>query len=1326
MELNMKSLFYLIGLLMATLVAVAISIISRMPSRYLFSLLFGALTFLIFVLIQNDVGPKRVNLRAKFAFKLSQEFFVLVVYAVSIIIVLLVPSDSGSQFVSWLSIPVINYVRLLAGLLLSSILPGYGLLRLIDRKRRFNGLASLVFSFFISVFLMALASFAAIFASVPISDIYWVTLTLNLAIFAGFSLTFLKKHEVAPDERNRSSASYRIDYLIIACILLFFVIGWIVYYSSYQLGSTGDMWEHYYIFSHVSKGALFSSSHLSYLGPETWFSLHYLALFELTGFPSLNGWMIYAFINFFYVLGFYLMVRELVGDKHPRVPPIATVMATIFAGFGWIVALLIESNSNWFTALNLTSNPDWFSVLTAAGSATYNDIVYSFLYGPIPMFFSLGVLFSLIYLMVHRSRFSFISAFLTVALVVQGFLVHSPEIIMFFVFYFCFLFFVDRKEFGRLKRFSISILIGLITILVIGFPFPSHFYWGAEQSLIFVFLAIGATFFLIKLRSKSMFTFSFPRRLSIVLLCLVWVLYGLSFLVWNSTLDQDVVGQLGAIGLKPWYMYPITSGILLLLALSGLTVLVAGRNFKLKNAKFLVLALVAFFLIGKTISFVNVTLFFAGYWEKRFYSFMVIPLSILGAFFVAEIIPKFSLVISRKLKMPLARHVLVGLLVSAIILSGVASNVLSLDRLSIASQSDPLAKYSLPELQALDFLRTNTSASATVLGLSTDSTYVNSTDSNYLAYVFSGMNHVTSPYWFTSYPILQFVDITNPELALKMLYSLNVTYVFATKSDLEAQSSGYIANHLLKFLPIVFQNSNVTIYQVPKLNPPSSVSNFTLAVPGEELNNLSNQTFLGASANRTIYLPIDMLAESGFDYSIKIAEDGSLFNSKYIILPSDNGWTAEQINSYLAWVNNGGTLIALNGDGPGAFAKQLSINSVSTESLFVDQAIGKSGTVEVGNLNVNSSLFSGDSEVKVVANYFGKNTMSVPLAFSKQIGKGEILYVNVSPLFDSQGSNSSTNFQKIGNLFGILGLDAPTYKDIADNLRWKYLGYDITSIRDYAIFNGSVQVVSNSTIIPYNQFTVSNLSLANVIGTINGSPIHNSITLQNVTISGLLEDGAVHSVIESQNSQNFTIVPSNYGRYSCLLLGNATNISMQVPEEGITFAAISGENDKFNIKLESGTISVENITIPSGAANPTTFGDITVSGIGIENKMFVFTYVPSVTVIPSVTVNETAIFPEAYFPSYINGIVGDLVTFNGTIHFNYDCSSDNAIVMTNFSYSGIPYSGHQTPQINMLDWEIINIRWYSILTSPLFIFCSGLTVLIVFLVHKRLKIDKIK
>jgi hypothetical protein len=1293
----------MLGLIMALLSAFAILAISRMPSRFLFAVLFGALTFLIFALLQNNVErlvSKPFNLSLRFQFKFSRECFVLLIYAISIFLVLLIPSFSDAQFVNWQSIPATNYIRLLAGLLLSSILPGYGLLRFIDRKRRFDGLASIVFSFFISVFLMALITFATIAANLTISNIFWLSLILNLVILVAYSFTFVKKNKPAMDQENDVRVSHRIDFLIIACIFLFFVIGWIVYYSSYQLGSTGDMWDHYYTVLHVLKGGLFSSSHLSYLNVETWFSLHYIAVFQLIGFPLLNGWMVYAFINFFYVLAFYLMVRGIVGDKYPKIPIIATVIATLFAGFGWIEALRIASNYSY-----------WSDALAVAGNSTYNDIIYSFIYGPIPQYFSLAVLFALIYLLTNKGKFSATCAFLTVVLIAQGLLVHSPEIIFLAIFYFCFIVFCNREDFGRLIKYSLSILLGFFAVFVIGLPFASHFYFNMALILPVLVILICLTFAPIYIRTKNTFhlTFSrritgikvtiktlvFSRKISIFIICLVWFFYVLSYFAWNYTLNLDLTGNLAAVGLKPWYIYPINSGMSLLLGLLGITLLILDKKTGLSNAKFLGLSLLSFFVAGILLSFVNIYFNIANvastYWEKRLYSFMVIPLSIFGAFFITQVSFKLHFSNLGKKHRSVIMNVLVGLLIVIVIVSGVSSNVLALDNVFLGSQSDSLASCSKAELEALDFLRTNASAGATVLGLSTDS--------NRLAYVFSGMNHLNSPYWFTINRSYQYIDITNPELALKTLYSLNITYLFATKNELETlPSNGYIASHLLKYLPIAFQNSEITIYQVPKLNPPSSDSNLTLAVPSSIFDALSSSDG-PAPSNRTFYFPIDMLAESGLDYSIKIIEDGSIFNSKYIVLPSDKGWTDEQITDYLAWINNGGKLIVLNGDGLGDFAKQLAISSNSYYPFLVNKASGKSVTVELGTLPT-SSVFSSDDEVKVIADYINEHNQLVPLAFSKQVGNGEILYVNLNPLFENLVSFNGTlpiNFQKMGSLFNLLSLDTAIFKDIPADIRWEYLGYNATSIRDYGQIEGAVYLKSNSAIIPYYQFNAGSLKIVNITGTIDGSSVREPISQQDIIVKNLIAKGAVCSIIESQG---LFLVPSNYGSYSILLLEPAFNISMQVPEGGITFSVVTSENKTYDVSLQSGMVFLDNITTDQPTTSNIFVNTALPRDINLDNQTLIFANVPSLSV------SGTTYFSEAYIPNYINPINGLSVKITGTVHFKFDCSSDNFIVLTNFGYSGRFQTVQETTKVDFFKWELTAVPWANILSSPTFIiFC---------------------
>jgi hypothetical protein len=731
---------FILAFLCSLVVAVAISSISRIPSRFVFSVIFAAITFLICCSILPDANLNFRHARAKsfglvstFNFNALKEFFVPTVYVTFLIVVIVIPPTNTMQFTDWLQIPVANYVRLFAGLLLSSILPGYGLLRLIDKRKKFVGVDSLVFSFFISVFLMSLVAYALMVLNISITYNYWATLVLNMVIFVLFSYTIVRKRKnEASYEEHEKSSSWKLDYLILGCIFAFFVAGWVVLYSSYNLGSPGDMWDHYGSFMQVMKGVnLFSPPHLAYLGSESWFVLHYISVAQLGGFPTVNGWMVYAFINFFYILAFYQMVRGIIGKKYPKIPAVATVVGVLFAGFGWIKAISLSSDSG--TA--------WAQALSSAGHLTYNDIIYVFLYGPIPQYLSLAVMCSLLYLMVREKDFGFASTFLTVILVSTSYLVHMPELVLFFVFYYCYLFFVGKKQVKHLKRFTFSILIGIFIVLILGIPFPSHFFYDQKLPLLILLISTIMTFVPMYLKGRIHFSFVFPRKLSTLVIALVWAFYGLSFLAWSATQNLDITGNLVAIGLKPWYMWPITQGISGLLLLLGVTYLVTAQRAEIKNLKFLLSSLVSFLIVGKILSYVNINIMNTGYWEKRFTTFTIIPISVIGAFFIIEALTKFSSKISpQRIKTYPAESAIATFLIALVVISGVSSMVLALDYNLSTAKDNPYACISNGEMEALEYLRRNAPADSTVLGLSTRS--------NRIVSVFSGMNHLNSPYWF--------------------------------------------------------------------------------------------------------------------------------------------------------------------------------------------------------------------------------------------------------------------------------------------------------------------------------------------------------------------------------------------------------------------------------------------------------------------------------------------------------------------------------------------------------------------------------------------------
>jgi hypothetical protein len=472
----------------------------------------------------------------------------------------------------------------------------------------------------------------------------------------------------------------------------------------------------------------------------------------------------------------------------------------------------------------------------------------------------------------------------------------------------------------------------------------------------------------------------------------------------------------------------------------------------------------------------------------------------------------------------------------------------------------------------------------------------------------------------------------------------------------------------------------------------------------------------GVLENRSFNLPIDMLAESGLDYCIKYGGDFSIFDSNYVVLSSDRGWSSVQVNQYLDWVNNGGKLIVLNGDGLGFFAKILSISSKLNGTAFVNKAGNDSSIVTIGNMSV-SSLFSRDNAVKEVADYVDGNNQSVPFAFSKEEGRGEIVYLDVNPLFDVLNSANGTSwsyFKEMGGLFNLISLNTPVFQDAPADTRWKYIGYDSTFVRNYVQFNGSardkpgfINVASNSIIIPYNEYGVDALTLTNTSGTIDGLQISQPLVLQNVTISNFSTKSGLNSTIHSENSSAF-LISTNYGSYSCMLLTSPSNISLQVPPEGISFSVNSASGKKNVINLQSGNLLLQNLKTPVSSS---ILYNLTIPDkIQLDNWTFVLCRTPSIWIWGNTS------FSKAYVPNYILSVADDSLNINGTVVFKYDCSSDSVIVLNDFGYSGTPQTGRGS--INMTYWEIKAVDdgsepWNSILISPLFIICIIVLVLLI-------------
>ena len=77
-------------------------------------------------------------------------------------------------------------------------------------------------------------------------------------------------------------------------------------------------------------------------------------------------------------------------------------------------------------------------------------------------------------------------------------------------------------------------------------------------------------------------------------------------------------------------------------------------------------------------------------------------------------------------------------------------------------------------------------------------------------------------------------NTTSLESVITLLYNYNIRYLYVAYRDLQYISqvhNSYIFSHLIQNLPVIFNNSDVKIYEFSKLTPPAEKSSIGLVVP---------------------------------------------------------------------------------------------------------------------------------------------------------------------------------------------------------------------------------------------------------------------------------------------------------------------------------------------------------------------------------------------------------------------------------------------------------------------------------------------------------------
>ncbi len=295
------------------------------------------------------------------------------------------------------------------------------------------------------------------------------------------------------------------------------------------------------------------------------------------------------------------------------------------------------------------------------------------------------------------------------------------------------------------------------------------------------------------------------KNLAIVSLVFIYILAVLSYVFLVPSLGLYQVAGTYSV---PWFYYPM------LLGMSGLLGVV-GLVFVLKERKlFLALSLILLFVlctfaIGRTVSLVN-TKFFTGFYESRFIVYLLFGFSIFASVALLKIKGYFSSVNQKKTH----KIVISCFMVCLIVVSGASTTFLNVDywyKFSNENQNNPTSS----ELNAVNYLSNIFDADPTAFVVTVTSK----------SQLFANLA-IPAGYVYSPAPLY---TAANPETALQYLYSPGFShpYLYMNSRDFvflkdNGYDNRYFAKHLLPMLPIVYENPEVTIYNMSGFATPES------------------------------------------------------------------------------------------------------------------------------------------------------------------------------------------------------------------------------------------------------------------------------------------------------------------------------------------------------------------------------------------------------------------------------------------------------------------------------------------------------------------------
>lgn len=419
-------------------------------------------------------------------------------------------------------------------------------------------------------------------------------------------------------------------------------------------------------------------------------------------------------------------------------------------------------------------------------------------------------------------------------------------------------------------------------------------------------------------------------------------------------------------------------------------------------------------------------------------------------------------------------------------------------------------------------------------------------------------------------------------------------------------------------------------------------------------------------------------ALSQIEYSIVMEDDPSRFNYSTLIIPNDlnllNYAESQNFQQYLQWVNSGGTLIVIDslGNSPSyeindstvaysGFANLLSIYYETSTQTDGIQSQTRSFNFPLTTIPVYRS---SSEDTETIAYYTLKGTPVSSCAFTKNVGSGKIIYLELYPYLQEIENSSSEARRNLFENAGLLlnMLDIGLRKNVSN---WTNYFPQFEYIKNPVFLEGRVSIATDY--VRLQEFSASKITIVSN----NGEMVLGNSIMKNIDY-----DNSVRFNISASEVNLHTL---SLGGYPTIEVQNFV-LEIEIPENGLLNLSILNGKTLLNKEFQEGAVQL-NIESFSCASISVKKPIIAVEGEAYFDKARIFRSNYSMPLW----------YDDGTNPFEVIGNITFTVTY-----------ADNGLsFIDNLEFEGdLSFSGSQKAETLFNEFDI---PWLIVITSPLHI-----------------------